>query len=105
MLKQTISRKIWGVFLILGSSACGMMARQDGNALGIASKTARYRLACEDVEAERLSKREGWFTNYTFGVKGCGKSEVYPVKCMGYDCEVELDMVQGKDAPSSPTEK
>lgn len=103
-LKQAVCGRMTGILpLILAS--CGMVARQDGNALAVANKTAQYRLSCEDVAAERLSKREGWYTNYTFGVKGCGKSEVYPVKCMGYDCEVELDMVQGKDASSPPRDQ
>ena len=81
--------RLWtlGVLVMLLASACvNIMTQNAPGALQTAESRARFELNCPNVTASILSQKivQGWRfegSEYTIGVRGCGREAVYVTYC------------------------
>ena len=75
------------VLLFLAAAGCVNILTQNApSALQTAESRARFELNCPNIQASILSQKivQGWRcegTEYTIGVRGCGRESVYVTYC------------------------
>jgi hypothetical protein len=70
--------------VVIATSGC--IHHHDSAAKRVAEMTARYEFDCDDVTAEQIARLTtatfaAQHDDFKFGVRGCGKSDVYAVRC------------------------
>ena len=75
------------VVLLLASGCVSPVVQNVPGAMHAAQSRARFELNCPDVQATVLSQKivQGWRTEgseYTIGVRGCGRQTVYVTYCL-----------------------
>jgi hypothetical protein len=104
--RRCIGRRLFPFALLPLLGACvNIVAQNQNGALTTATSRGRFELNCPDVQATILSSKlvQGWrFTGseYTIGVRGCGRQTVYVTYCADQeDCNA---LAQGGRVEQSP---